>query len=113
GWCAEVRVGPPDTVIQRLAAGIQALGDALADDHDPFAAGAILRREIAAGEDRHAERREETRRDVAQPPVRVLLAVGRRVAVAGELKAGAERAGVAPRHEVAGGDALDAGQLLD
>ena len=42
---------------------------------------------------------------------RILLAVGLGVALGGELEAGTEGAGVAPRHDRADGHALDARQL--
>ena len=69
--------------------------------------------EVAAGDDRHAERGEEARRDRAELRPRILLAVRLGVALGGELEAGAEGAGVAPRHLRADRDALDAGQRGD
>ena len=90
--------------------GEQPLRDALADDDDRLAAGAVVVGEVAAGDERHAEHREEARRDDPQPRVRVLFAVRRRVALDGERRAGPNAAGVAPRHEAAERDALDAGQ---
>ena len=51
---------------------------------------AVVVGEVAAGDERHAEHGEEAGRDDAQPRVRILFAVRRRVALDGELEAAAE-----------------------
>ena len=103
---AEVRIGPPHLPVQRVAVRKQPLRDALAHDHDQLAAAAVVVGEVAAGDQRDAEHREEARRDDAEPRARVLFAVGRRVALGGKRDGRAEAAGVAPRHEAADGDAV-------
>ena len=52
------------------------LRQALADDHDRLGVAPIGVGEVAAGDDRHAERREESRRHRAEPRARILFAVG-------------------------------------
>ncbi len=69
--------------------------------------------EIASGDDRHAQRAEESRRDRAEPRTRIFLTVHLRVPLDRELEARTERAGVAPRHDRADRDALDAGEIRD
>ena len=97
--------------IQRVRGREHPLREALADDHHLFAVAPIGFVEIAAGDDRHAERGEKSRRDGPEPRPRILLAVRLGVALDGEL--GGEEAGVAPRHGGADRDALDARQLAD
>ena len=92
--------------------GKQPLRQALADDHDLLAVAAIAGVEIAAGDDRHAERREESGRHRAELRARIVFAVGLGVALDRELRV-EERAGLAPRHERADRDLLDARQLAD
>ncbi len=53
-------------------------GDALADDDDLVAVGPIALVEVAAGDESHAERVEEARRDGPEPRARILFAVGLR-----------------------------------
>ena len=70
--------------------------------------------EVAARDDRHAERGEEPGRDGAEACARGSSSPSAlRVALGGELEARAERAGLAPRHDGADRDPLDAGQLGD
>jgi len=97
---AERRTVPPQLSIEGVAVGEQTLRDALADDDDGRGAGAVVSREIAAGNHWNPEHPEEARPDEPQPPVRVLFSVGRRVALDGEPEAG-PRAGVAPGHDAA------------
>ena len=89
------------------------LRQALADDDDLLGVAAVGVGEVAARDDRHAERGEEARRHRAEARARILFAAGLGVALGGELEARPEDAGVAPRHGGADGDALDAGQLGD
>ncbi len=107
------RIGPEESAVQRLPGREHPLRHALADDDDRLGIPAVGVVEVAAGDDRNAERREESRGHGAEPGARILLAVGFRVALDRELKAGTEDAGVAPRHGRAHGDPLDAGQLRD
>ena len=62
------------------------LRQALADDDDFFGVAAVGVGEIAAGDDRHAERGEESRRDGAEPRARILFAVRLGVAFDRELR---------------------------
>ena len=78
---AEVWIGPPHVMVERVALREQALRHALTHDDDELAVALVLGVEVAAGDQRHAERREETRRDVAQPGARLLFAVCGRVAL--------------------------------
>ena len=107
------RIGPPELTIDRVLIRKHALRHALADDHDRLGVPAVGVREIAAGDDRHAQRREEARRDRAEARARIVLAVGLRVALDGELEARTEDAGIPPRHRRPDGDVLHAGQLAD
>src|SRR6185369_13960606 len=75
--------------------------DALADDRHELGAFAILVREVAPGDQRHAEHREKVRPGDTEPRAGVLFAVGELVAVDGELDAGTESAGVTPWNETA------------
>ena len=88
--------------------GKSCVGDALADDDDALGAVAIRLGEVAARDQRDAERREEAGRHRAEPRARIVLAVLARPPFDRELEAGAEAARVAPRHGAAEGDALDA-----
>src|SRR6185503_2771206 len=106
----EERVGPPQLPAQRVAIREQPLRDALADNHDGLAVAAIVGREVAAGDDRDANHREESRRDDPEPSVWGLLTACRRVTLGVELEPGRQRAGVAPRHEAAERNAFDARQ---
>ena len=67
--------------------------------------GAVGLGEVAAREERDAERGEEAGRDRAKPAARILFAVGLRVALDGELEMRPVSADVAPGHESADGDA--------
>jgi hypothetical protein len=67
-------IGPAQVPIHGFTGAEHPLRDALADDHHRLAVGSIVVGEVAAGDDRHAERREESRRDGAEPRARVLLA---------------------------------------
>ena len=78
-----IAVGPHQVAVDRILAGEQLPRDALADDHDLLGVQAIGVVEIAAGDDRHAERREEagrdrTRRARADRPARSRASVLRR-----------------------------------
>ena len=55
-----------EVAIEGVAVGEEPLGDGLADDHDALLAGAIVLGELAAGDDRDPERREEARPDAAR-----------------------------------------------
>ena len=105
------RVGPHQPPVHGVHAREHALGDALADDHDLLAVAAIALVEVASGDDRHAERLEESRRDGPEPRPRILFAVGLLIALGRELRG--EESGIPPRHDRAERDALDAGQLRD
>ena len=67
--------------------------------------------EVASGDEPHAERVEEARRDGPEPRARILFAVGLPVALDRELRG--EEARIAPRHDRAERHALDARQLRD
>ena len=107
------RIGPHQLAVDRVLIREHPLRQALADDDDRLGVAAVAVGEVAAGDDRHAERGEESRRHRAEPRARILFAVRLGVALDGELEARPEAAGIAPRHQRADGDALDAGQLAD
>ena len=107
------RIGPHQVAVHRVLAREHPLRQALADDHDLLGVAAVGVGEVAAGDDRHAERREEAGRHRAEPRARILLAVRLGVALGRELEARDRSAGVAPRHDGADGDALHARQLRD
>ena len=66
------RAGPPELAIEGVAVREEPLRDGLADDHDAlWLAGAIVLGELAAGDDRDAERREE-----AWPDARAAVRTG-------------------------------------
>ena len=106
-------IGPHQPAVDGVLRREQPLRDALAHDDDLLGVAAIGLGEVAAGDDRHAERREESGRDGAEARARILFAVRPDVALGRELEARAEDAGVAPRHGRAHRDALHAGQLGD
>ena len=56
---AEDRIGPPEVPVHRVAVGEHPLRDALAHDHHELLAAPIVVGEVATGEQRDAERREE------------------------------------------------------
>ena len=99
--------------VQRFLVREHPLREALADDDDGFGVAAIGFAEVTAGDDGNAERFEESRRDRPEPGARIFFTVGFRVPLDGELKARAEAAGVAPRHDCAHGHAVDPRQLSD
>ena len=68
------RVGPHQVAVDRVLVREQLLRQALADDHDALAVAPIAVVEVAAGEQRHAERGEEARRD--RPELRPRIVVG-------------------------------------
>src|ERR1700733_10675298 len=90
------RVGPHNVLVERVGVREHFYGDALADDDDFFAVFAIEVVEIAPFDDGHAESGEKSGRDGAELRVRIFFAVGARVALRGELEAGAEDAFIAP-----------------
>src|SRR5204862_296981 len=63
-----------DMTVDRVAVREQAPGDALAHHRDRLRVRAVVVDEVAAGEDRHPEHREEPRRDGSRPACRALLA---------------------------------------
>ena len=81
------RIGPHQPAVQRVLVREHPLRQALADDDDRVGVVAIAVVEIAARDDRHAQRGEEPRRDGAEAAARILLAVSLRVALDGELEA--------------------------
>src|SRR6185437_9426110 len=89
------------------------LREALADDHDAVTVRAVGVREVPSGDQRDAEHREEPWRDNPETRVRILLAVGGRVTIAGELKAGRQPVGVTPWYDGPHRHAVDARQLAD
>ena len=93
------RIGPHQAAVERVLVGEHPLREALADDDDLLGVAAIGVGEVAAGDERHAERGEESRRDACGTRARILFAVGLRVALDRELEARTERPGVAPRHD--------------
>ena len=68
--------------------------------------------EVAAGDDRHAERLEEAGRHGAEAGARIVFTIRLRVALGRELRV-EERAGLAPRHDRADRHRLHARQLAD
>src|SRR5215203_2293384 len=112
---SEVRIDPPELVIESVTVREDALGHALADDDDTFLAAAIIGGEITAGNQGHAEHVEEIRRDDAQAGAWIFFTIRRCVTVSAESDAGnaAEPAGVAPWREVAEGYTVHPGQLAD
>src|SRR5262249_24206556 len=104
--------GPPQTSVDRVAVGEQALCHALADDSHQFAAVPVLVRKVSAGEDWDTEHCEESRRDGPEPTSRVFFAI--RGLVPLECKLGLKACAlVAPGHDHSGRDALHARQLAD
>ncbi len=90
------RVGPHDVAVDRILTGEHALRRALAEDDDRLTAAPVVVVEVAAGDERHSQRREESRRHHAKLRQRVFFVIAFYVALAGELEAGTEVAGVAP-----------------
>ena len=80
------RIGPHEVAVHRVLIGEHPLREALADDDDLLGVAAVAVVEVAAGDDRHAERGEEARRDGAELRARILFAVGLRVALDRELR---------------------------
>src|SRR5207244_10354663 len=77
-----------------------------------YACGETIRLcEIATSRDPNAERREESRRDRAEPRARIFFAVGFDVTLSREL--GGKEAGIPPRYRRAKGDPFHARQLGD
>src|SRR5262245_56489592 len=99
--------------VDRVTVGEHPLRDALAHDRHELLTAPVLVGEVATGEKRDAERREETGRDVPEQGEGIFLAIGARVTLDRELEAGAEPALVAPGHDAPDGDTLHARQLLD
>ena len=92
------RIGPHQLAVDGVLVREHPLRQALADDDDLLAVAAVGVVEVAAGDDRHAQRREESGRHGAEPRARIFFAVRLGVALAGELDAADRSAGVAPRH---------------
>ena len=69
------RIGPHQPAVDGVHVRKHPLRQALADDDHLLAVAPIAVVEIAAGDDRHAERGEEARRDRAEPRPRILFAV--------------------------------------
>ena len=68
-------VGPAHLAIERVLAGEERLGDALADDHDAFGAVLVGVAEIAAFEQRESQSVEESGRDGAELRAQIVLAI--------------------------------------
>ena len=80
-------IRPIDMPIDRILVGEHALCESLADDDDGlFIILVIERIEIAAGNDRNAERRKESGRDDTPLRPRILFAGGMDMSVGGELQ---------------------------
>ena len=107
------RVGPHDVAVDGVLIGKHAARQALADDHHLFPALAVAFVEIAARDEGHAQRREESRRDGAEASARILLARPFHMAIGGEFEARAEGAGIAPRHHGAHRHVVHARQFAD
>src|SRR5437773_12398208 len=102
--------------VQCVAVAKESLCDALADDDDRFRATAVSVRELAAGDKRDAEHREEARRREADVRARGFFAIGWRIPFDSERlidTRAAGLAGVAPWDEATGGDSVDSGQLAN
>src|SRR6185295_19648292 len=90
------RIGPHQRAVDRVLRREHPLRQALADDHDLLAVMRVPGIEITAGDDRHAERSEEPRRDGAEPRARILFADALLVAFRDELESRAKGASIAP-----------------
>ena len=110
---AEVRIGPPHHLVQRVPVRKEPLSHALADEHDRLAVCAVLVTEIAAAEYRNAEHREESGRHNAEPRPWIFLSVRWLVAFDSELDGWPEASGVTPGHEAPQRGADDTWQLAD
>ncbi len=89
------------------------LGHALAHNDHQLAALSVRGVEIASGNQRDAERREESRRNRSKPPARIFFARCLDMTVGGETKARAEVTGIAPRNGAAHCNSIDARQRRD
>jgi hypothetical protein len=96
-------IRPIDMPIDRILVGEHALRESLADDNHRlfiFIILAIERIEIAAGNDRDAERRKESGRDDTPLRPRILYAGGMDVSIGGELQTEAGGVAIAPGNDV-------------
>ena len=108
------RIAPRSLRLSTSCPGKQLLGEALADDHDPFGAVAVVVVEVAAGHDRHAERGEVIRATRTASwrerlrcwPDGVSPSIWNR-------ESALELTAVSPRHRTTDRDLLDAGQPAD
>ena len=91
--------------------GKHPLGHALADDDYRFTAALIVVVEVSAGDERHSQRGEESRRNHAEPRQRVFFVSTFYVTLAAELQAEAVGARVTPRDCSAHRDAVHTRQL--
>ena len=90
------RIGPEEMAVNGVLVGEHLLGHDLADDDHHLTVLAVAVVEIASGDKRYTEGREETRRDRTELSARVLFARLSNVAVGRELKSWSEIACVAP-----------------
>ena len=107
------RIGPADVPVQRVLTGKHALRQALAYDHHRLAALAVGVIEIAARQNRNAERREETRRHAPEPCERIFFAIPVNLAVGRKLEPETEDSLVTPGNRGSQRDAIHAGQFAD
>jgi hypothetical protein len=121
-------IRPIDMPIDRILVGEHALRESLADDNDrlfillfwslfwsfTFLVIEIERIEIAAGNDRNAKRRKESRRDGTPLRPGILYAGGMDVSVGGELQTrSGGAAGIAPGNDIAEGGLTHARQGIN
>jgi hypothetical protein len=104
-------IGPHQVMVHRILIRKHTLGHALAHDNDRFASVPIPGVEIAASDDRHAERREESGRHRPVPSEGILFARRLDMAVRGKFEPGSEDASVAPRNRAPYRDSFDTRQL--
>src|SRR3974390_317437 len=107
------RVRPDDVVVNRVLAGEHPLRNALADNYHRLAASFFVLGEVAAAQQRDAERREKARGDNSKLGTRAFLASAFRMALARELESGTKSASVAPRNLGTEGNAVHTGQCTD
>ena len=101
-------IGEHHAAIDDFLIGEHAAGDALADDHDRFAAAPIAFVEVASGDQGDAQRVEEAGRHGPELGARILFTVGAHVPFGGELEPGPRVADVTPGHRGAHRHAIDA-----
>ena len=107
------RIGPHEIAVHGVTRPEHPSRDALADDYDRRFVSAVRVREVATGDNRDAEGGKEPGRHGAEARTRVLLTVRLRVPLDPELEAGAEHAGITPRHRGADGHPFHARQFAD